>query len=339
VDKVLVVRDLRKYFPVSGGFFRRPRYVRAVDGVSFDVAKGETLGLVGESGCGKSTLAMLVMRLIEPTGGRIIFKGVDITALDEERLKEVRRDMGIVFQDPYSSLNPRMTVFQALSRPLVLHGVRDKAEVRRRVIEMLELVGLGEEFLERYPHQLSGGQLQRVAIARAIILNPTLTIFDEPTSSLDVSVQSQILNLILDLQRRLGLTYIFISHDLMTVRHVSDRIAVMYLGKIVEMGDADEVFHSPLHPYTAALITSFPLPNPRLKGVRRLQIRGEVPSAINPPPGCRFHTRCPYATSRCRKEEPRLMDVGHGHMVACHRYGEIDVAKHVREFWRAYGGG
>lgn len=331
---LLKIINLKKYFPVQRKFLGKPLFIKAVDGVSLEVFKGETLGIVGESGCGKSTLALLIPRLIEPTDGKILIDNIDITGLNRKQLKEIRRNIGIVFQDPYSSLNPRMNIYQTLSRPLLIHGIKDREEIRRRIIEILSLVGLSEEFIYRYPHQLSGGQQQRVSIARAIILNPKLTIYDEPTSSLDVSVQAQILNLILDLQTKLNLTYIFISHDLLTVRHVSDRVAVMYLGKIVEIGGADDIFLRPRHPYTASLLTALPLPDPKLKDISRLKIRGEVPSAINPPRGCRFHTRCPYAIDICKIEDPTPTNVNDQHYVACHRYDEIDLQERIRDFWR-----
>ena len=335
VKSLLVVEGLKKYFPVKRGFLRKPDWIRAVDGVTFQVFKGETLGIVGESGSGKTTLAKLILRLIDPTEGKIYFDGVDLVSIGKKELKKFRRRMGIVFQDPSASLNPRMSIEETLKRPLIVHGIKDSEEVRKRVLDILEKVGLGKEHLKKYPHQLSGGQQQRVAIARAIILNPDLVILDEPTSSLDVSIQAQILNLLIKLQRDFNLTYIFISHDLLTVRYISDRIAVMYLGKLVEIADADELFYNTKHPYTATLLSAAPIPNPEIRYVKRFSfIRGEPPSPINPPPGCRFHPRCPYATSKCKAEEPVLRDIGRNHYVACHRAEELDLSEYTRSLWR-----
>ncbi|MCD6084805.1 MAG: ATP-binding cassette domain-containing protein [Desulfurococcales archaeon] len=335
VEPLVTVEGLRKYFPVKKGFFKKPDWIRAVDDVTFQVFKGETLGIVGESGSGKTTLAKLILRLIDPTTGKIYFDGTDIVGVSKKELRKYRRRMGIVFQDPSASLNPRMSIEETLRRPLIVHGIKDREEVRRRVLDILQKVGLGKEHMKKYPHQLSGGQQQRVAIARAIILNPDLVVLDEPTSSLDVSIQAQILNLLVKLQHDLNLTYIFISHDLLTVRYVSDRIAVMYLGKLVEIAEADELFYNAKHPYTATLLSAAPIPNPEVRYVKRFSlVRGEPPSPINPPPGCRFHPRCPYAISRCRTKEPVLKDVGGGHYVACHRAEELDLSEYTSGLWK-----
>ena len=335
VEPLLTVEGLRKYFPVKKGFFRKPDWIRAVDDVTFQVFKGETLGIVGESGSGKTTLAKLILRLIDPTAGKIYFDGTNIVSVGKKELRKYRRRMGIVFQDPSASLNPRMSIEETLRRPLIVHGIKDREEVKRRVLDILQKVGLGREHLKKYPHQLSGGQQQRVAIARAIILNPDLIVLDEPTSSLDVSIQAQILNLLVKLQHDLNLTYIFISHDLLTVRYVSDRIAVMYLGKLVEVAEADELFYNTKHPYTATLLSAAPIPNPEVRYVKRFSlIRGEPPSPINPPPGCRFHPRCPYAIDKCRTEEPVLKDVGGDHYVACHRAEELDLSEYTSGLWK-----
>jgi oligopeptide/dipeptide ABC transporter ATP-binding protein len=330
-----VVKDLKKYFKVKRGLFSRPLYIRAVDGVSFTVERGATLGVVGESGSGKSTLGLTILRLLEPTSGTILFNGRDVLKLDKKGLKWFRRSTGIVFQDPYSSLNPRMRVKDILERPLKIHTDYDEKTRLEVIVKTLEEVGLSEEHLMRYPHELSGGQQQRVAIARAIILRPLLVVLDEPTSSLDVSVQAQILNLLLDLQSKHGLAYIFITHDLLTAKHISDKVLVMYSGKAVEYASAKDIFSNPLHPYTATLFSSIPLPNPKLRNRRRIEVKGEPPSLLNPPSGCRFHPRCPYAIETCRVEEPKLMRVEGEHYVACHRAGEIDfstVLADVSEF-------
>ncbi|MEM2020678.1 MAG: ATP-binding cassette domain-containing protein [Zestosphaera sp.] len=315
---LLVVKNLKKYFRFKRGLLSAVQHIRAVDDVSFSVDRGVTLGVVGESGSGKTTLGLTVLRLLEPTSGEIIFNGVDVTKLSKKDLRSFRRSTGIVFQDPYSSLNPRMRVKEILERPLKIHGVDSDEASLDLASRVLGDVGLGEEHLTRYPHELSGGQQQRVAIARAIILKPQLVVLDEPTSSLDVSVQAQILNLLLDLQERYVLTYIFITHDLLTARHMSDTIMVMYLGKVVEYSRTSEVFLNPRHPYTATLLSSIPLPNPRLRMRRRMEVVGEPPSLLNLPKGCRFHQRCPYATEKCRLEEPGFTHVGDDHLVACH---------------------
>lgn len=331
---LLEVDELKKYFPVRRGPFTKPDYVKAVDDVNFYVNKGETLGLVGESGSGKTTVGLLILRLIDPTSGRIFFDGENFTEMPKKEMMKFRKRMSIVFQDPLASLNPRMRVKEMLKRPLVVHGIKNEEEITTRIIKILEMVRLGKEHLDRYPHELSGGQQQRVAVARAIILNPDLVVHDEPTSSLDVSVQAQILNLLLKLQRDLNLTYLFITHDLVMVRHVSDRVAVMYLGKIVEVAETDELFSNTMHPYTAALLSAAPIPRPEARDVKRFVISGEPPSPINPPLGCRFHPRCIYATERCRSQEPQLINLGENHLVACHRAEEIDISSYSRELWK-----
>jgi len=319
MDVLVRVEGLKKYFPVRGSFRKK---VRAVDGITFDIYRGETFGVVGESGSGKTTLGKLVLRLYEPTAGRILFEGRDITKLKGRNLKEFRRNAQMVFQDPHTSLNPRMTIAEILSEPLLYHGV-DVGDLEKFLVEQLELVGLGAEHLYRYPHELSGGQKQRVAILRAILLKPKFVVLDEPTSALDVSVQAQILELLKDLQRKFGLTYMFISHDIAVVKYMSNRIAVMYLGKTVEIGSSDEVFEKPLHPYTKALLSAVPIPDPKYtRGRTRITIQGEPPSPINPPPGCRFHPRCPFAMDVCRREEPPMIEAEPSHFVACWLYSK-----------------
>jgi oligopeptide transport system ATP-binding protein len=320
-EVLLQVENLVKHFPVGGGMFTKPTgQVRAIDGVSFALHKGETLGLVGESGCGKTTTGRCILQLERPTSGRIVFEGVDLATLSEAELRKVRRRVQVIFQDPYSSLNPRMTIGQIIAEPLKVHGIiGDPAGRERRVRELLEQVGLLPQHARRYPHQLSGGQRQRVGIARALAMEPSLIICDEPVSALDVSIQAQIINLLEDLQKRLGLTYLFIAHDLSVVRHISDRVAVMYLGKIVEIADRTALYEEPMHPYTRALLSAVPIPDPAVELKReRTVLRGEVPSPLNPPPGCVFHPRCPVAVGRCSTEVPVLRELRGSHSGACH---------------------
>ena len=318
---LLEVRNLVKHFPIGGGMFTKPvGVVRAIDGVSFTIRKGETLGLVGESGCGKTTTGRCILQLEQPTGGSVVFEGIDMVSLDAAELRAVRRRVQVIFQDPYSSLNPRMTIGQILAEPLKVHGiVRDVGGRELRVRELLTQVGLLPQHAKRYPHQLSGGQRQRVGIARALAMEPALIICDEPVSALDVSIQAQIINLLEELQARLGLTYLFIAHDLSVVRHISDRVAVMYLGKIVELADRKAIYDEPLHPYTRALLSAVPIPDPKIEAKReRTVLRGEVPSPLNPPSGCVFHPRCPIAVDRCSAEIPPLREIRPGHWAACH---------------------
>ena len=315
---VLSVHDLKKHFPIRKGLLQRAAgTVFAVDGVSFSIATGETLGLVGESGCGKSTVGRSVLRLIEPTAGRIEIAGTDITHLDKTALRPYRRQMQIIFQDPFSSLDPRMSAGEIVAEPLRVHGIASGRDVRRKVAALFERVGLRKAQMDNYPHQFSGGQRQRIGIARALALQPKLIVGDEPVSALDVSIQAQVLNLMMDLQREMGLAYLFISHNLAVVEHISHRIAVMYLGRIVEYTDKRTLFTRPLHPYTEQLLLAVPVPDPRVKRPKRV-LQGDVPSPINPPSGCHFHTRCPYAIERCRVESPALREVKPGQMVACH---------------------
>ncbi len=315
---VLAVDDLVKHFVAKRSAFGRSlATVKAVDGVSFTLRPGETLALVGESGCGKSTVGRLVMRLIEPTAGRIVLDGEDVTALGETAFRPFRRKVQLIFQDPFASLNPRMTVGEILSEPLMLHDIVPARERRRRVGELLQMVGLQPSHAARYPHEFSGGQRQRIVIARALAVEPRIVICDEPVSALDVSIRAQILNLLKELQARLGLAYVFISHDLSVVKHIADRIAVMYLGRIVETGRADEVFATPRHPYTRALLSAIPVASPEARRERRI-LEGDVPSPLDPPPGCHLHTRCPYAAEICQTQRPALDDDGAGHATACH---------------------
>jgi len=316
---LLEVKNLKKLFAVTRGLAREKVFVRAVDGVDFTIARGETLGLVGESGCGKTTVGRLIIRLIEPTGGEILFGGENLARLDTHKLRTLRRYFQIIFQDPFASLNPRMTVSEIVGRPMEIHGLTRRSERDEKVGELLAAVGLRREQLSRYPHEFSGGQRQRIGIARALATQPQLVVADEPTSALDVSVQAQILNLMKDLQRRFGLTYLFISHNISVIRHISERVAVMYLGKIVELSEKRALFAKPAHPYTQALLAAVPSLDPRHKPGEVI-LEGDVPSPVNPPPGCRFHTRCRHAMPRCRDEEPVFRQLEDGRWVACHLY-------------------
>jgi oligopeptide transport system ATP-binding protein len=325
-DVLVDVRDLRMYFPVRKGliFDRVVGHVHAVDDISFHVKRGETLGLVGESGCGKSTTGRAVLRIYDPTAGTVLYNGVDITKLRSRQLQHYRRNMQMIFQDPFASLDPRMTVGSIISEPMEIHNLSKGKEREERVREMLRIVGLNPYFANRYPHEFSGGQRQRIGVARALVLEPEFIVCDEPISALDVSIQAQIINLLEELQEQYNLTYLFIAHDLAVVRHISDRVAVMYLGKIVEMADRNELYEMPLHPYSKALLSAVPIPDPLVEKRRsRIILQGDVPSPVNPPSGCRFHTRCPFARPDCSESEPPLDEVQPGHMVACFYWKEI----------------
>jgi oligopeptide transport system ATP-binding protein len=329
-DKLIEVINLTKKFPIESGIGiisaisnrllgKKPRYIHAVNDVTLNIFKGETLGLVGESGSGKSTLGKCVIRLIDPTAGKILFDGVDITKLNRNEMRGYRRRMQIIFQDPYSSLNPRKTVGNIIKHMLELHNIAFGEDAKRKVTEILELVGLSREHYNRYPHQFSGGQRQRIAIARAIAIQPEFIVADEPVSALDVSVQSQILNLLIELKKKFNLTYLFISHDLGVIRYVSDRVAVMYLGKILELSSTERLYSSPMHPYTQSLLSAVPIPDPDISR-NRIILKGEIPSPISLPSGCVFHTRCPYVFNECKSIEPKFIEVKDGHYVACHLY-------------------
>ena len=320
---LLEVEGLKKHFPIHKGVFSKVSgYVHAVDGVSFKIGRGETLGLVGESGCGKSTVGRTLLKLLEPTGGTIRVTGEDITRLAGERLLPYRRRMQMIYQDPYASLNPRMTAGEIVGEPLIVHQIGTQEERRKRVAALFERVGLRPEAINAYPHEFSGGQRQRIGIARALALNPELIVGDEPVSALDVSIQAQIINLLMDLQDEYKLSYLFVAHDLAVVEHISHRVAVMYLGRIVEMTDKRSLFEMPLHPYTEALLSAVPIPKRSARGRKRVILKGDVPSPINPPPGCHFHTRCPYAMPRCRQEVPALREVTPAHWASCHLHDQ-----------------
>jgi peptide/nickel transport system ATP-binding protein len=323
--EIIRVEHLKKYFPVEKGFLeklltRTRNYVKAVDDINFTVQEGEVFTLAGESGCGKSTTGKLITRLMPPTSGRIYFHNTDITAIHKEQLRVIRRKLQIIFQDPYASLNPRMRIGQSVGHPLEIHGMAKGTEKRKKVLEILERIGLAppEQFIDLYPYQLSGGQRQRIAMARSLILRPEFIVADEPVSMIDVSLRTTIIDLMLDLRRELELTYLFITHDLAIAKYISDRVAVMYLGKIVEMGSKQEIFMNPMHPYTQALLSAIPVPNPQRQR-KTLELKGEVSSAINIPPGCRFNPRCPYATEKCKETEPELIEATKGHFVACYQ--------------------
>ena len=327
-EVLLRVDGLKKHFPIYKGVFRRQvGAVHAVDGVSFEIKKGETLGLVGESGCGKSTTGRTILRLYDPTAGQVFYDGEDLASLNESEMRRMRRKLQFIFQDPYASLNPRKTVTDIVGEPLIVHKLATKKEAKARVQELLGLVGLNPSFADRYPHEFSGGQRQRIGIARALSLQPELIICDEPISALDVSIQAQVINLLEDLQEEFGLTYLFIAHDLSMVRHISDRVAVMYLGVIMELAERDELYEHPLHPYSQALLSAVPIPDPIAEESRqRILLEGDVPSPANPPAGCRFHTRCPIAESICREQRPEWREVKPKHFVACHL---VEEAKEV----------
>lgn len=315
------VKGLKKYFPITQGIIiqRVKAHVKAVDGLNFTIKKGETLGLVGESGCGKSTTGRTILQLYRPTAGEVFFQGKDLAKLQGEELRKMRRNMQMIFQDPYASLNPRMTVGDIIGEPLEVHNIAKGKEKKERVQELLQIVGLNPYFVNRYPHEFSGGQRQRIGVARALAVNPDFIVCDEPISALDVSIQAQIINLLEELQTKFNLTYLFIAHDLSVVRHISDRVAVMYLGKIVELTDRDSLYKNPLHPYTKALLSAVPIPDPVVEEKReRIILTGDVPSPVNPPSGCRFHTRCPIVMDKCKQIDPEFRDVGNDHWVACH---------------------
>ncbi len=319
-NTIITLDDLEVYYRIGGGLFREAKIVKAVDGVTFDIRRGETLGLVGESGCGKSTLGKAILRLTEPTGGRVLFNGKDLAHLPKSAMREQRKHLQMIFQDPYASLNPRMTVGNIIGEPIRTFGLANGKSVNAKVEDLMETVGLSRRFIKRYPHEFSGGQRQRIGIARALAVDPEFIVADEPISALDVSIQAQIMNLMERLQAEKGLTYLFISHDLRAVRHLSDRVAVMYLGKIVELADGKDIYAEPLMPYSKALISAVPVPDPEIEATReRIILTGDVPSPINPPPGCHFHTRCPFAIDDCKRIVPALAEIKPNHFAACIR--------------------
>jgi oligopeptide/dipeptide ABC transporter ATP-binding protein len=324
-DYLVEARNLVKYYPIRGGvFLKEVAAVKAVDDVSLTIRSGETMGLVGESGCGKTTFGRAILRLEEPTAGEVIFKGRNLLVCDSKEMRGLRKQMQIIFQDPFSSLNPRKTIAQIIGEPLLVHGMKNRKHREERVLYLLDVVGLRPEQMRRYPHMFSGGQRQRIGVARALALNPELIVCDEAVSALDVSIQAQVLNLLKDLQQEFGLTYLFISHDLHVVEHISDRVAVMYLGKIVELAPSKDLYKRPLHPYSQALLSASPMPDPKRKH-KRIILKGDVPSPIDPPSGCRFHTRCIYARDLCNRKEPALREIESRHMSACHFAGEVGV--------------
>lgn len=321
-EKLMEIKNLKKYFPVgSSGFFQKPAYVQAVDDVTFDIYKGETLGIVGESGCGKSTMGRLLVTLLDSTSGEILFEGKEVHTIRKSNRKDISKNIQIIFQDPYASLNPRMTIGDIIREPMRINGIASGEELEKKLDTLLSQVGLASYHKDRYPHEFSGGQRQRVGIARAISVNPKLVVCDEAVSALDVSIQAQILNLLDDLQKDLGFTYLFIAHGLNVVKHISDRVGVMYLGKLVEIAEVDKLYSAPMHPYTQALLSAIPIPNPEKKK-ERIILTGDVPSPINPPAGCRFHTRCSKCMDICKQTEPLLVELESGHKVACHLYNK-----------------
>ena len=330
-DNLLVVRGLKQYYPVKGGLGKEPSYVKAVDNVDFEVRRGEVFGIVGESGCGKSTLGKSICKLIEPTEGSIVLDGEEISKYTPKQMRPIRKKVQMVFQDPYASLNPRMSVRDIVAEPLIIHGLtKTREETDKKVVELLRRVGLDDYHANRYPHEFSGGQRQRVGIARALAVQPQLIIADEPVSALDVSIQSQVLNLMNQLKRDMNLTYIFVAHDLSVVEHISDRVGVMYLGNFVEEGDKYSLYQNPLHPYTQALLSAVPIPDPKAKK-ERIILEGNIPSALNPPTGCKFHTRCPKCMERCKTEAPQKYQVGDDHFVYCHLYDTEEAKKNAKD--------
>lgn len=330
-EVILKVEHLKKYFPIKGGFLSKTiSNVKAVDDVSFEIKMGETLGIVGESGCGKSTTGRTILQLLKPTEGKVIFKGRDITKLKRKELRELRTEMQLIFQDPYASLNPRLTVGQIIGEALIDHKLIEKSKLRERVLEIMDMCGLAEYQIDRFPHEFSGGQRQRIGIARALALNPDFIVADEPVSALDVSIQAQIINLLVKLQKEKGFTYMFISHDLSVVEHLCNKVGVMYLGSMVELADKDELFDNPKHPYTKALLSAIPVPDPTIKR-ERIILEGDIPSPSNPPKGCKFNTRCPYADEKCRSERPEYREINDNHFVACHHVEKIEIGENEKD--------